>query len=59
VHFNEIKKKYQKANEKNTINLNKHTPDIVLQNTRDWERILLLNTSLRINNIQSLYDIPD
>lgn len=59
MHFNEIKKNYQKANEKNTINLNKHTPDIVLQNTRDWERILLLNTSLRINNIQSLYDIPD
>jgi len=54
-----LKKNYQKANEKNTINLNKHTPDIVLQNTRDWERILLLNTSLRINNIQSLYDIPD
>jgi hypothetical protein len=60
VHFNEIiKKKYQKANDKNTINVNKHTPDIVLQNTRNWERILLLNTSLRINNIQSLYDILD
>lgn len=53
------KKLYQKADDKNTINFKKHTPDIVLQNTRNWERILLLNTSLRINNIQSLYDILD
>lgn len=45
--------------DKNTIYLNKHTPDIVLQNTRNWECILRLKTSLRLNNIQSLYDIPD
>lgn len=51
--------KYQKANYKSTINVNKHTPDIVLQITRNWECILLLNTSLRLNNIRSLYDLPD
>lgn len=39
VHLHEIKKlcihMNQKANDKSTINLNKHTPDIVLQNIRN------------------------
>lgn len=54
------KKKYRKANDKNTIiKKKKHTPDIVLQKTRNWGWILLLNTNLRLNNIQSLFDKPD